>query len=611
MKFGETFAASRHPQWRCIDYDALKALLKTGTASAVVFAAALYDEVMAVDMSFIRLRANCDGSDEYVEALRSHAVLNYIAVLKIQKKAYKRIHGGKTDLQDQDGWSDLLRASFCEALLISSLFIDAPSGAKTEAEDGRSDEGTGCPVCLQCVVLSTLPCGHGVCTSCLAHCASAGLGSCPLCRAPCTLDPACARVEAILGVGPSLAKKYEPASALAPPSHARADGARNRKVLLVAIDGCRPDALLWANTPSIRAVLEDGAAYSFHARCGPVSLSGPSWASVFSGLSPAEHGVHNNAPHQLGMSDVGRHSSLFARVKRVDPHARTKLVSAATWGGVDAILGPDSDERCWLDGADEASTAQQATGAICESLLRFEGARTGDGDGGDDAACPDVTVLYMHHIDAVGHKGGFAPHLPAYRAAIEAVDACVGELHEAVRKRMSAFGEDWLLLLTTDHGGTARAFMPADMQSLFDRNEAFQQGAPQTALQGIHGLDIDQHRQVFVIGACASHLAPGEMLPEPSHQDIVPTILHHLAGMDAGMVTAAPPQQHPLSPQALAALTAGCSCGGCQPFAFSAVPQKQLRAAMRQPLFDSTVSKGAIDKSPQSAPEPECFECEE
>jgi len=210
MKFGKTFEESRHHTWRSIEYNTLKALLKS-EVSVELFAAALYDEVQAVDSHFERIRRNMDGERKGMNDLRSHAVLNYLAVMKIQKKACKHLPGGRAALELEDGWEDLLQASFCQMLLGSSIFTDDPC-AGSDADDESSP--TSCPVCLQSTSLSTLSCGHGVCASCLAHCASAGLEDrCPICRVPCTLDPACARIESFLGLR---SKKYAPAANLRP-----------------------------------------------------------------------------------------------------------------------------------------------------------------------------------------------------------------------------------------------------------------------------------------------------------------------------------------------------------------------------------------------------------
>ena len=108
--------------------------------TAADFAAALYDEVMAVDMHFIQLRAAMRGSEEIdAAAFRSHAVLNYIALLKIQKKAYRCLEGGDA-LQKEDGWGALLQASFCQSLLKSSLFVETISAAADSSEHDREGQ---------------------------------------------------------------------------------------------------------------------------------------------------------------------------------------------------------------------------------------------------------------------------------------------------------------------------------------------------------------------------------------------------------------------------------------------------------------------------------------
>ena len=212
MKFGTTFAAARHPTWRCIDYDMLKAMIKRGCSTAD-FLVALSNEVILVDMHFMQLRETMRVADSVIDpaALRSHAVINYVALLKIIKKATRRLGGGHTALtkQQEKGWSHLLQSSFCQCLLLSSVFIEtSPRTATMVDDDGVDSPSSGrdngeqpanCPVCLQVVSLLRLECGHGACEACLAHCASAGLKSCPLCRAPSTLDPACRLIEALPG----------------------------------------------------------------------------------------------------------------------------------------------------------------------------------------------------------------------------------------------------------------------------------------------------------------------------------------------------------------------------------------------------------------------------
>ena len=65
-----------------------------------------------------------------------------------------------------------------------------------------------------------------------------------------------------------------------------------KKVLLIGIDGCRPDALQRAQAPQIGALADQGAV-SYTAQNLPLRLtdvetsSGPSWSTMLSGVFPA------------------------------------------------------------------------------------------------------------------------------------------------------------------------------------------------------------------------------------------------------------------------------------------------------------------------------------
>src|SRR5512139_508565 len=66
-----------------------------------------------------------------------------------------------------------------------------------------------------------------------------------------------------------------------------------RKVLIISLDGCRPDALQAASTPNVDSLIADGA-YSYLAQTGPVPISGPSYSSMFTGVWNDKHGVYDN-----------------------------------------------------------------------------------------------------------------------------------------------------------------------------------------------------------------------------------------------------------------------------------------------------------------------------
>ena len=62
---------------------------------------------------------------------------------------------------------------------------------------------------------------------------------------------------------------------------------------------------------------------------------------------------------------------------------------------------------------------------------------------------PDLSWVYLEFTDDMGHKYGDSPQL---YAAVEKMDAQIGRLSRAIQRRQQQFAEDWLLVITTDHG---------------------------------------------------------------------------------------------------------------------------------------------------------------
>ena len=63
-----------------------------------------------------------------------------------------------------------------------------------------------------------------------------------------------------------------------------------QRVLVVSIDGLRPDLLLLADAPNARKLLKRGS-YSMWAMTTPQSITLPSHVSMLSGVTPNRHGI--------------------------------------------------------------------------------------------------------------------------------------------------------------------------------------------------------------------------------------------------------------------------------------------------------------------------------
>ena len=59
----------------------------------------------------------------------------------------------------------------------------------------------------------------------------------------------------------------------------------------------------------------------------------------------------------------------------------------------------------------------------------------------------------MSQVDKAGHAYGFTAETPEYLAEIEEKDGQVKLLLEAIERRPTRSEEEWLVVVTTDHGG--------------------------------------------------------------------------------------------------------------------------------------------------------------
>ena len=68
---------------------------------------------------------------------------------------------------------------------------------------------------------------------------------------------------------------------------------------------------------------------------------------------------------------------------------------------------------------------------------------------------PELDVLFLNfdHIDHAGHWYGYGPLKYKYIKAIEKVDKYIGGVIDSLKKRPLIQNEDWLIIITSDHGG--------------------------------------------------------------------------------------------------------------------------------------------------------------
>jgi predicted AlkP superfamily pyrophosphatase or phosphodiesterase len=229
---------------------------------------------------------------------------------------------------------------------------------------------------------------------------------------------------------PASAEQSAPAPAAAP---------KPGRVLFIGIDGCRFDALEKSNAPhldKLRAAgcYADNTLIQGDRYKGSDTVSGPGWSSLLTGVWADKHGIVFN---RFLTPRFDKCPMFFRRLHETDPKAETAAFS--TWPPISEEIVTDADLNLMFTTDEHYKLGdKQAAEATNDSLRR-----------GD----PKALFCYFGQVDEHGHQHGFSPDVPEYIAAIERVDALVGTVIDALQRRKNYAAENWLVLVSTDHGG--------------------------------------------------------------------------------------------------------------------------------------------------------------
>lgn len=245
------------------------------------------------------------------------------------------------------------------------------------------------------------------------------------------------------------------------------------KVLIIGIDGTRPDALKDAKTPNLDDLWQNGA-YSFSAQTDPLSWSGVCWTGMLTGVWKEKHGVFSNSYED---PNVKEYPHFFRLAKQQNPDLKT--YSIINWSPIHKILQLNDATL-----ATSPLTDRGVTKKVIKSLKNEE---------------VDAMFVHLDNVDHAGHNSGFTPDNPKYINAIEKTDKKVGKIIKALKKRENYQNENWLVLVSTDHGGSGTN----------------------------HGEDNPEHTTIFYI-ASGKDAKKGEIEKQVNVIDIAVTALNHL-----------------------------------------------------------------------------------
>jgi predicted AlkP superfamily pyrophosphatase or phosphodiesterase len=230
------------------------------------------------------------------------------------------------------------------------------------------------------------------------------------------------------------------------------------KAVFIIVDGIPADVIESLSTPA----LDDIAAHGGYTRAWvggeaggeseSPTVSAVGYMSLITGTWSNKHNVYDN---DVNDPDY-RYWDIFRIAKAHNSELRTAIFS--TW--------TDNRTKLLGDGLPEAGGTKLDFHADGYEL---DTARFPQDDGGeyirniDDAVAteaarhvlesgPDLSWVYLEYTDWISHEYGDSPE---FADAVTWTDELVGRIWSAILRRQAANNEDWLIVVTTDHGRAA------------------------------------------------------------------------------------------------------------------------------------------------------------
>lgn len=239
----------------------------------------------------------------------------------------------------------------------------------------------------------------------------------------------------------------------------------SEKVLLILVDGMRPDSLKKAAHPYIEEIKSEGS-YTLKAQTVMPSITLPCHMSLFHSVEPARHGIVSNTYAPQVRPIDGIFEQLYNHQK--------KSAFFHNWQQLRDLARPWSlSYNLYISGDDH--TFEESNQALTDGAIEYI-----------QQSAPDFTFLYLGLVDEVGHKHGWMSD--EYIQAVYSSWECIERVSKAIP-------EEYTVIVLSDHGGHERS----------------------------HGTDKpeDMTIPIFIKGKAAK---PGEIISDANIIDIAPTI---------------------------------------------------------------------------------------
>lgn len=203
---------------------------------------------------------------------------------------------------------------------------------------------------------------------------------------------------------------------------------KNKKILVIGVDGIISSAIDYAATPGIGKLRANGS-HSMNGYAGVPAYSSSGWATVLTGVSTDKHGVTVNNSF-LGNRFV-QYPSVVSRIKSAVP--ATVVASIVRTPEINVLLNQAADHKF------QYNTDQEVYNKSLELVKQ--------------ADMGAVFTQFRGPAEA-GQEVGFQLRQAQYVLSIQKIDEYVVGLQAAIQTRTGYSNEDWDIFLVSTQGGT-------------------------------------------------------------------------------------------------------------------------------------------------------------
>lgn len=271
----------------------------------------------------------------------------------------------------------------------------------------------------------------------------------------------------------------------------------DQHVLLIGVDGTNLSAILADPYNQAFFDLMDTGTTAAATMVGHTTISNPSWTGILTGVWSETAGVPNNV---FTPWTYDTWPTLFNQLESADPSIAT--TSIGNWEVIAQIAGAGSKP------ADTIVFYPEINGSWLDTDDAV-GARSIEAIQNTVAGTPSFQMTYFVGVDNTGHDTG-GSGTPQYAEALRNVNDNIGAIMNAVNAWETANGEEWTVIVVTDHGQVPEAPLGLGLLA--------------------HGFQSPPETTVFVI-ADGPDFLDGAVNNTYSQVDVTPTALR-LFGID-------------------------------------------------------------------------------